>query len=143
MNKEEARKRIEELSEKINKHNYRYYVLADPVISDHEFDRLMQELISLEKRFPQFLDRNSPSQRVGGQITKKFPAVRHKYPMLSLSNTYSREDLAAFDQRVHKALEEPYEYVCELKFDGVAIGLTYQHGELQRGVTRGDGVQGD
>ena len=144
MNAEEARKRIEELSEKINQHNYRYYVLADPVIGDYEFDQMMEELISLEKRFPQFLDKNSPSQRVGGQVTKKFPAVRHKYPMLSLSNTYNREELSAFDQRVSKALGgEPYEYVCELKFDGVAIGLTYRQGELERGVTRGDGVQGD
>ena len=143
MNAEEARKRIEELSKKINEHNYRYYVLADPLISDYEFDQLMEELISLEKRFPQFLDKNSPSQRVGGQVTKKFPAVKHKYPMLSLSNTYNREELTAFDKRVRKALNESYEYVCELKFDGVAIGLTYRQGELQRGVTRGDGVQGD
>ena len=144
MKEEEARKRIEELSAKINEHNYRYYVLADPVIGDYEFDQLMEELISLEKRFPHLLDKNSPSQRVGGQVTKKFPAVRHKYPMLSLSNTYSREELTAFDQRVRKGLGgEPYEYVCELKFDGVAIGVTYREGELDRAATRGDGVQGD
>ncbi len=138
-----AKKRIEELSSLINKHNHQYYVLDQPLISDHDFDRLLEELITLEKQFPSLLDKNSPSQRVGGQVTKKFPVVQHKYPMLSLGNTYNREELVGFDLRVKKSLQEPFQYVCELKFDGVAIGLTYQHGALLRAVTRGDGVQGD
>ncbi|MGM0573903.1 MAG: NAD-dependent DNA ligase LigA, partial [Bacteroidota bacterium] len=109
----------------------------------YEYDKLMEELIALEKSFPELSDSNSPSQRVGGQVTRYFPTVTHTYPMLSLSNTYNIEELKAFDNRVSKALDEPYEYVCELKFDGVAIGLSYENGLLQRAVTRGDGVQGD
>ncbi len=143
MKKQEARKRIEQLTGEINEHNYRYYVLADPSISDYDFDKLLEELQKLEKEHPELASQNSPTQRVGGQITKKFPSVRHAYPMLSLSNTYSREEVMAFDQRVQKAINEDYEYVCELKYDGVAISLTYEGGELIRAVTRGDGVQGD
>ncbi len=139
----EARERVKQLRQLINKHNYRYYVLADPSISDYEYDKLMEELISLEKSFPELPDNNSPSQRVGGQVTRHFPTVTHTYPMLSLSNTYNKDELRAFDNRVSKALDEPYGYVCELKFDGVAIGLSYENGMLQRAVTRGDGVQGD
>ncbi len=143
MEYELARKRIQELSRQINEHNYRYYVLAQPSISDYEYDMLLEELMALEKQFPALLDKNSPSQRVGGQITKKFPAARHKYPMLSLNNTYSKEELMAFDQRIRKTLDSSHEYVCELKYDGVAISLTYIDGDLVRAVTRGDGVQGD
>lgn len=143
MNIQLARKRVKELTRQINEHNYRYYVLAKPVISDHAYDMLMKELEKLEQAYPGLLDQNSPSQRVGGQVTKKFPVVTHAYPMLSLGNTYSKEELNAFDQRVSKALKEPYEYVCELKFDGVAISMTYENGSLLRAVTRGDGVQGD
>lgn len=143
MEYEVARKRIAELSRKINEHNYRYYVLAQPEISDYEYDILLEELIALEKKFPALREKNSPSQRVGGQVTKKFPVARHKYPMLSLSNTYSQEELMAFDQRIRKTLDSPHEYVCELKYDGVAISLTYEHGSLVRAVTRGDGMQGD
>lgn len=143
MDQATAKKRIEELSSIINKHNYQYYVLDQPLISDHDFDRLLEELIELEKQFPDLLDKNSPSQRVGGEITKKFPVVRHKYPMLSLANTYSREELQDFDLRIRKSIQEPFQYVCELKFDGVAIGITYQQGNMLRAVTRGDGVQGD
>jgi DNA ligase (NAD+) len=139
----EARQKVRELTKKINEHNHRYYVLAQPVISDYEFDMMLEELISIEKQFPELLDKNSPSQRVGGQITKKFAAVKHKFPMLSLGNTYSRSELIDFDKRVAKSLGTDYEYVCELKFDGVAIGLTYENGEFIRAVTRGDGVQGD
>jgi DNA ligase (NAD+) len=139
----EARQKVRELTKKINEHNHRYYVLAQPVISDYDFDMMLEELISLEKQFPELLDKNSPSQRVGGQITKKFAAVKHKFPMLSLGNTYSRNELLNFDKRVAKTLDSDYEYVCELKFDGVAIGLTYENGEFIRAVTRGDGVQGD
>ncbi len=143
MEYELARKRIQELSRQINEHNYRYYVLAQPSISDYEYDMLLEELMALEKQFPALLDKNSPSQRVGGQITKKFPAAWHKYPMLSLNNTYSKEELMAFDQRIRKTLDSSHEYVCELKYDGVAISLTYIDGDWVRAVTRGDGVQGD
>ena len=133
------KKRIEELSEQIEEHNYNYYVKAAPTISDYEFDMLLEELIKLEKAHPEYLKSDSPSQRVGGQITKEFKNVKHKYPMLSLGNTYSETELADFDDRVKKALNAPYEYVCELKYDGVAIGLTYKNGVLVQAVTRGDG----
>ncbi len=143
MDIEKARERVRELTRQINEHNYRYYVLDQPSVSDYAYDNLLAELISLEKAHPVLQSKNSPSQRVGGQVTKKFPVVKHTYPMLSLGNTYSREELLLFDQRVDRALKEPCEYVCELKFDGVAIGLTYLNGELTRAVTRGDGIQGD
>jgi DNA ligase (NAD+) len=149
MDKATAKRRISELSEEIENHNYRYYVLDEPVISDLEFDKLLEELIALEKQFPEFISDTSPSQRVGGAITKQFRSVRHKYPMLSLSNSYSTEDLVEFDRKVREGLglqhaaTEELKYVCELKFDGLSIGLTYQNGELLQAVTRGDGVQGD
>ncbi|CAN5464010.1 NAD-dependent DNA ligase LigA [soil metagenome] len=144
MSKEEIKKRIAQLSEDLDQHNYKYYVLAMPSISDFEFDQLMEELIRLEKDNPEFANSSSPTQRVGGQITREFETVKHKYPMLSLGNTYSEEELSDFDQRVRKLIPgENIEYVCELKFDGVAIGLTYQNGKLTQAVTRGDGVQGD
>src|ERR1035437_732657 len=134
---------IEELSKQIEEHNYNYYVLATPVISDFEFDKLLEELIKLEKAHPEFLKPDSPSQRVGGQITKEFKTVKHKSPMLSLGNTYSEADLTDFDDRIKKTLHTEYEYVCELKYDGVAIGLTYKNGILVQAVTRGDGEKGD
>lgn len=143
MTSEQAKQRIEELTKQIEEHNYRYYQLAQPTISDYEFDMLLEELIRLEKQFPEFLSPESPSQRVGGTITKEFKTVKHKYPMLSLGNTYSEEELKDFDERVKKALNESYEYVCELKYDGVAIGLTYVNGKLKQAVTRGDGEKGD
>ncbi|MFN4235337.1 MAG: NAD-dependent DNA ligase LigA [Bacteroidia bacterium] len=143
MTSEQAKQRIEELTKQIEEHNYRYYQLAQPTISDYEFDMLLEELIHLEKQFPEFLSPESPSQRVGGTITKEFKTVKHKYPMLSLGNTYSEEELKDFDERVKKALNESYEYVCELKYDGVAIGLTYVNGKLKQAVTRGDGEKGD
>ena len=143
MNKEQAQKRIEELSRIIEEHNYNYYVLANPQIDDYAFDMLLEELISLEKQYPDLLRPDSPSQRVGGMITKEFATIKHKYPMLSLSNSYSLEELAEFDARVKKLITGNVEYVCELKYDGVAIGITYIHGELAQAVTRGDGVQGD
>jgi len=138
-----VKKRIEELSKQIEEHNYKYYVNAAPTISDYEFDMLLEELIKLEKVHPEYLKPDSPSQRVGGQITKEFKSVKHKYPMLSLGNTYSESDLADFDERVKKALNTSYEYVCELKYDGVAVGLTYKDGMLVQAVTRGDGESGD
>ncbi len=143
MDLKQARERINELTQKINHHDYLYYVRAQPEISDYDYDMLMKELFSLEKEFPELKAPSSPTQRVGGQVTKRFPSVKHKYPMLSLDNTYSKEELADFDKRVSKGLQEDYEYICELKFDGVAIGITYENGELSRAVTRGDGVQGD
>ena len=151
MSTHQVKHRIEELSKQIEQHNYNYYVLDKPTISDYEFDKLLEELVDLEKKYPEFLSDNSPSQRVGGQVTKEFKAVKHKYAMLSLSNSYSKDDLLDFDERVKKVLgittsdlfNSGVEYVCELKFDGLSISLTYEHGKLTQGVTRGDGVQGD
>ena len=135
--------KIEELSKNIEQHNYNYYVINEPIIYDLEFDKLLEELIKLETEYPEYLLSNSPSQRVGGQITKEFITVKHKSPMLSLGNTYSEEDLLDFDDRIKKVIIKDYEYVCELKYDGVAIGLTYKNGLLIQAVTRGDGQSGD
>jgi len=143
MNREKAKIRIEQLSKELNDHNHRYYVLSHPVISDYDFDMQLEELVKLEKQFPELALPDSPAQRVGGDITKNFKQVQHNYPMLSLSNTYSEEELEAFDQRVRKAIGDNFQYVCELKYDGVSISLTYVNGLLQRAVTRGNGVQGD
>jgi DNA ligase (NAD+) len=144
MDQQDAQKRISDLKEEINRHNYRYYVLSNPLISDFEFDVLLEELAGLEKEFPELITSDSPTQRVGADLTKEFAQVNHKYPMLSLGNTYSEEEIAEFDGRVRKLLgDEDPEYICELKFDGVAIGLTYQNGKLLQAVTRGDGTQGD
>jgi DNA ligase (NAD+) len=138
-----AKQKIEDLKRLINRHNYNYYVLDKPEVSDYEFDVLLKELEKLENQYPEFSDPDSPTQRVGGQVIKKFNTIVHKYPMMSLSNTYSREELVEFDNRIRKTESEPFSYVCELKFDGVAIGLTYKNGRLFQAVTRGDGVQGD
>ena len=140
---ESAKQKIQELSKQLEEHNYNYYVNANAVITDFEFDKLLEELIKLEKEHPEYLKPDSPSQRVGGQITKEFKTVKHKSPMLSLGNTYSEEELTDFDDRIKKALNTDYEYVCELKYDGVAIGLTYKNGVLLQAVTRGDGEKGD
>ncbi len=143
MNKQEARQRIEQLKKQLHEHNYRYYVLAQPTISDFEYDTLMDELIQLEQAHPDLKDPNSPTQRVGSDINKEFDQVQHRYPMYSLGNTYSPEEVREFERRIKKSLQTPIEYVCELKYDGVAIALTYINGALQRAVTRGDGMQGD
>jgi DNA ligase (NAD+) len=143
MNRAEALIRIKELSAKINHHNYLYYNETKPVISDWEFDQLLEELIELEKQFPEHSFFDSPSKRVGGEVTKNFTPVIHQRPFLSLANSYSKEDLIEFDARIQKSVNLPYSYVCELKFDGVAIGLTYEKGKLIQAVTRGDGLQGD
>ena len=140
---EEAEKRIIQLREELDRHNYSYYVLNQPTISDFDFDMLMEELIRLEKEFPEFNDENSPSRRIGSDINVEFKQVAHKYQMLSLSNTYTEEEVRDFDQRVRKLTDENFEYVCELKFDGTSISLIYENGRLIRGVTRGDGVKGD
>lgn len=143
MDKQQAVQRIHQLREELKEHNYRYYVLAHPTISDFQYDTLMKELIQLEENFPELKDPNSPSQRVGSDINKEFEQVRHKYPMYSLSNTYSEEEVKDFENRIKKTLSDPIEYVCELKYDGVAISLTYRNGKLVQAVTRGDGLQGD
>lgn len=144
MTQEQAKSRITELTEKINHYNYQYYQKDTSEISDYEFDQLLQELIDLEEQFPSLRMADSPSQRVGGAITKVFETVYHKYPMLSLGNTYSQDELRDYDKRVSKGLDgEPYEYICELKFDGVALSITYENNLLSRAVTRGDGEKGD
>ena len=141
---ESVENRIKELTAALHAHNYKYYVLDQPEISDYEFDMMLKELQGLEQAYPQFRSPDSPTQRVGGEVTKNFRHVRHDTPMLSLGNTYSEEELAAFDRRVCAALQLPVvDYVCELKFDGISISLQYEHGLLVRAVTRGDGVQGD
>lgn len=144
MNHQEAAQRIAQLSKEIDHHNQLYYMEDQAVISDFEFDKLLEELVQLETEFPDLLQPDSPSQRVGGTITKEFETVVHAYKMLSLGNTYSKEELIAFDERVQKGLGgNPYEYFCEMKFDGVAISLVYENGKLVRAVTRGDGTRGD
>jgi DNA ligase (NAD+) len=139
----EAQKKIAQLSTEINQHNYNYYMADKPTISDYDFDMLLEELQKLEEQFPEFAEENSPTKRVGGTITKNFETVKHKYPMLSLGNSYSREEIADFETRIKKLVEGEIEYVCELKYDGVAIGITYKNGKLFQALTRGDGVQGD
>lgn len=143
MDKKEALQRIESLRKELDDHNYKYYVLSSPVISDFEFDMMMKELEKLEADFPEFSDPASPTLRVGSDRNEEFVQVKHRFPMLSLSNVYSFEELQDFDQRVRKELEAEVEYVCELKFDGTSISLSYEHGLLVRGVTRGDGETGD
>jgi DNA ligase (NAD+) len=138
-----VKEKILQLSKTIDEHNYNYYVLSQPTISDYEFDMMLEELIRLEKLHPEFLFPDSPSQRVGGQITKNFKTVKHKYPMLSLGNTYNEQELREFDERIKKAGVQTFEYVCELKYDGVSISLTYVNGKLTQAVTRGDGENGD
>ena len=142
---EEIKQRILLLQQSLHTHNHRYYVLDDPTITDFEFDHLLRELLVLEQKYPEFLDINSPTQRVGGDITKSFKTEAHRYPMYSLSNTYSKEELLQWEERLKKVLgeEAALEYTCELKFDGVSISLTYEHGILVKAITRGDGVQGD
>jgi len=143
MSPAEAKQRIESLSDELKQHNYNYYVLAMPTISDFDFDKKLTELAALEKQFPEFLSPDSPTQKVGGEVTKEFQTVRHRWPMLSLGNTYNEQELIDFDQRIRKAIGDNFEYVCELKFDGLSMSLTYKDGQLLRAVTRGDGLQGD
>ncbi|MCX2585089.1 NAD-dependent DNA ligase LigA [Pedobacter sp. MR22-3] len=134
---------MDALVAELNQHNYNYYVLAMPTIGDFEFDKKLKHLAELELANPDYADPNSPTQRVGGDITKNFITVQHKYPMLSLGNTYNEQDLRDFDERIRKAIGDNFEYVCELKFDGLSISLTYENGKLIRAVTRGDGTKGD
>ena len=136
--------RILQLRRELHEHNHRYYVENQPIISDQEFDFLMHELQDLEARHPEIADPNSPTQRVGSDLNQEFRQVAHKYPMLSLSNTYSEQDVASWYESVQKGLGgEPFEVCCEMKYDGLSISLTYVDGRLTQAVTRGDGVQGD
>lgn len=135
--------RAEILRHQLEEHNYNYYVLNSPTIGDIQYDTMLKELQELEEKFPECFDPSSPTQRVGSDLNQSFTAVKHKYLMLSLGNTYSEGELADFDQRIRKVIAEPFEYVCELKFDGASISLTYENGLLVRAVTRGDGEQGD
>lgn len=135
--------RIDQLREELHTHNYNYYVLNAPVITDQEFDHLMRELQDLEAKHHEHFDPNSPSVRVGSDLNKNFKQVEHKYPMLSLGNTYSQAEVTEFYDRVSKSLNEDFEICCEMKFDGTSISLTYEHGKLVQAVTRGDGVRGD
>ncbi|WP_295797587.1 NAD-dependent DNA ligase LigA [Mucilaginibacter sp.] len=143
MSPAEAKTRIESLTSELKQHNYNYYVLAMPTIADYDFDKKLEELSALEKQYPEYADPNSPTQQVGGDITKDFVTVTHRWPMLSLGNTYNEQELLDFDQRIRKAIGDNFEYVCELKFDGLSMSLTYEDGVLVRAVTRGDGIQGD
>ncbi len=139
----EAQNEINRLTNELNHHNHLYYVESDPQISDYNFDMLLNQLIDLEKKFPEFASETSPTKRVGGDITKKFASIKHRFPMLSLGNTYSREEIIEWENRIKKSVETEIEYVCELKYDGVAIGIAYENGKLVRAVTRGDGTSGE
>ena len=143
MKKEEAGKRIHTLRTELEKHNHNYYVLNKPEISDFEYDILLNELTTLEDKYPEFRKEDSPSNKVGSDITREFTQQQHSYPMLSLSNTYSEEELKEFDSRLKRSLGESFEYVCELKYDGVSISIIYKNGRMIAAVTRGDGTTGD
>ena len=137
------KERIAFLRNELSNHNHAYYVNDSPVISDFDFDQLLSELQELEIHHPDLFDANSPTQRVGGEVLEGFTAVKHNYRMLSLGNTYSPKDLHDFDVRINKLTDDNFEYVCELKYDGISISLTYENGELIQALTRGDGTQGD
>jgi DNA ligase (NAD+) len=143
MNKEEAKGRIAKLRRELEEHNHKYYVLNQPVISDFEYDILLNELDTLEKKYPEFASEDSPTKRIGSDIQTEFVQYTHAYPMLSLSNTYNEEELREFDSRIKKSASETVEYVCELKFDGASVSITYRNGSMFRALTRGDGTHGD
>lgn len=143
MNSDQVKENIESLRKQLHQHNHSYYVLDKPVIKDYDFDLMLKELADLEEAHPEFDDSNSPTKRVGSGITDSFSKVEHTYPMMSLSNSYSIEEIMEWANRVKKSIEHPLEYVCELKYDGVAIGISYQNGKLFRAVTRGDGQTGE
>lgn len=143
MKQSEAKDRIEILRKQITEHNNRYYVRNQPSISDFEFDILMNELDTLEKKYPQYMSEDSPTRKVGSDLTREFEQRIHTYPMLSLGNTYSEDELTEFDSRIRKSISQPVEYVCESKFDGASISITYRKGSLYSAITRGDGYRGD
>ena len=135
--------RIDYLRKKINKHNHAYYVLDKPLISDFEFDQLLNELQDIENKYPQFYDSNSPTNRIGGDVLNEFKTKPHRYKMLSLANSYTKNDLIDFDKRIQKTVNHNFRYICEYKYDGVSISLTYKNGELSSALTRGNGIEGD
>lgn len=139
----DIQQRIQELREELTQHNYNYYILDQPTISDYEFDQKLKELIELEKAHPEFYDENSPSQRVGGSVNKNFPTAAHEQRMYSLDNSYSIEDMQDWETRIEKILGKKTEFVCELKYDGASISILYENGKIKQAVTRGDGFQGD
>lgn len=143
MKRSEAKERIERIRLELEEHNRNYYVLNKPSVSDFEYDIMLNELATLEKKYPEFQTEDSPTRKIGSDITKEFVQYEHRYPMLSLGNTYNEADLREFDNRIRKAAQEPIEYVCELKFDGASISITYKNGLLFRALTRGDGNKGD
>jgi DNA ligase (NAD+) len=143
MNLTDIQQTIDALRKELNHHNYLYYVKSAPKISDFEYDQKLKELENLEQKYPAFFDAFSPTQRVGNDITSEFLQIKHKYAMLSLSNTYNEGELRDFDNRIKKETNTNPEYVCELKFDGVSISLNYENGLLKNAVTRGDGIKGD
>ncbi|MGD9557241.1 MAG: NAD-dependent DNA ligase LigA [Mangrovibacterium sp.] len=143
MDTSSVKEKIESLRKELEEYNYQYYVLSNPVVSDYEFDMKLKELEQLERENPAFFDPNSPTQRVGSDINQEFIQVKHLYPMLSLGNSYSEQEVTEFDNRIKRQINEPYDFVCELKYDGTSISLTYEHGQLVRAVTRGDGEKGD
>ena len=138
-----VQEKIQSLRAELELYNYNYYVLSSPTVSDKEFDDKLKELQELEELHPEYYDPYSPTQRVGSDISKEFTQVEHQYPMLSLGNTYSEEDVKDFYERTAKSLNEPFEIVAELKYDGLSISLIYENGKLIRAVTRGDGIRGD
>ena len=137
------KEQIDQLRAQLHEHNYKYYILSQPDISDFEFDAMMKQLAHLENEYPEYNDPNSPTKRVGSDINTSFRQVTHRYPMLSLQNTYSHEEVTEFYNRVKRALNDDFEIVCELKFDGTSISLVYENGQLVQALTRGDGKQGD
>ncbi len=143
MDLEEVKRKISKLSESLHHYNYMYYVKSESLISDFEFDMLLKELEDLESKFPELIDSNSPSKRVGGSVVKSFETIKHRFPMLSLSNSYSKEEIIEWEARIKKTIEHDIEYVCELKYDGVAIGIRYVNGVFHSAVTRGDGTHGE
>lgn len=143
MKERDAKKRLDELKERIRYHNYRYYVLDDPEIEDYEYDKLMRELLDIESKFPHLVTLDSPSQRVGGEPSKEFSTVNHTSPMLSLNNAFNEGELRDFDRRVRSGVGQQVEYVLEYKIDGLSVALIYENGVLTRGATRGDGYIGE
>ena len=143
MTSEQAKEKIGELRKELHQHNYNYYIKSDSHLSDYQYDLMIRELQQLEQDFPQFIDENSPTNRVGSDLNLEFESFPHRYPMLSLGNTYNKEELKEFDQRVRKITGDEVSYYCELKYDGVAVALTYTNGALSRALTRGDGSRGD
>lgn len=140
---ENIEKEINQLRLQLHQHNYKYYILDQPEISDYEFDMLLEKLQKLEDQYPEFADENSPTKRIGGTVTKNFPTVKHPHRMYSLSNSYNQEDLTDWEKRVHKMVGDNVSYTCELKYDGASINILYKNGKLYKAVTRGDGTQGD